>query len=149
MHRRPTQLDPQRAEHVVDEATGAGFEEQEVAGPGAHRVDQADLLRLGEELHHRRVERASLADPHPDQARRAQLLGPIDQAIDLGARHRSLTGQPDALDHRRLERPELGGREHFAQVDQLEPEAHVGLVGAEAVLGLLPGHAPPGPVGPR
>ena len=50
-------------------------------------------------------------------------------------------GTTDALDAGRLEGVELGGREHVGQLDQLHAEAHVGLVGAEAVHGVVPGHA--------
>ena len=46
----------------------------------------------------------------------------------------ALAGHADRLDRVGLERPELGGAEHLAEVDELEPEAQVGLVGAE------PGH---------
>ncbi len=49
-------------------------------------------------------------------------------------------GQPDPLHRVGLEGTELGGGEHLAEVDELEAEAHVGLVGAVAFLGLVPGH---------
>ena len=40
----------------------------------------------------------------------------------------------------RLEGAELGGREHLAQVAELQPEAHVGLVGAVDLHRVVPGH---------
>ena len=48
VHRRTAELHPQRAEHVVDQATSAGGDQQEVAGLGAHRVDGPELLGLGQ-----------------------------------------------------------------------------------------------------
>ena len=48
--------------------------------------------------------------------------------------------EPDALDARRLEHVGLGLGEDLGELDQLHAEADVGLVGAEALLRLLPGH---------
>ena len=141
VHRRTAELHPQRSEHVVDQATSARGDQQEVAGLGAHRVDGPELLGLGQELEHRAVEPAAVDHPHPHQTRGTELLGPVDELVDLGVRHPALTGQPDGLDQVGLEGAELGGAEDLAQVDELEAEAHVGLVGAVVLLGLVPRHA--------
>src|SRR5690606_15235519 len=48
---------------------------------------------------------------------------------------------PDALDHLAGEGLEAGGGEDLGELDQLHAEAHVGLVGAVALHGLVPAHA--------
>ena len=148
VHRRAAELDPQRAEHVVHQPPRPRGDEQQVAGLGAERVDDAELLGLREELEHLALERAALDHAHPHEPAGAELLGPVDQLVDLRPRHPTLARQPDALHRVGLEGAELGGREHLAQVDELEPEAHVGLVGAVALLRLVPRHrATPDPAG--
>ncbi len=71
---------------------------------------------------------------HPHQPGRAELLGPVDERVEPAPAEVGLAGPADALHRVGLEGPELGRREHVVQVDELEPEAEVGLVGAE------PGH---------
>ena len=70
------EADACRARGSTSAAVARG-EQQEVAGSRAGRVDQAELLRLGEELHDRRLERAALARPasRPARPRRAAWPG--------------------------------------------------------------------------
>ena len=125
---------------MVDESRRARDDQEQVARFATERVAQPELLALAQELRHRRVERAVLQHAHPHQARGAELLRAVDELVDLRPRHRALTREPHALHRRRLERAELGGGEHLAQVAELEPEAHVGLVGAVDLHRVVPRH---------
>ena len=55
-------------------------------------------------------------DPHPHEAGRAELLGPVDQLVEAArGRRRPRPGTRMPFTHVGLERPELGGREHLAR----------------------------------
>ena len=88
-----------------------------------------------EELGGRRAPTVALAEG-PDEALRPELLRSGDQPVESRARHLAAPGVEAAhraarLDHR-AEDLELGLGEQVVEVDQLEPEARVGAVGAEA-----------------
>ena len=136
---RAAQVQPQLPQHPVHHAPLPRHQQQEVARLGRHGADEAGLLLVGEELGNRRIERAALADAHPHEPRRPELLGPIGEAVKLGPARLPPAGHADALDARGLEGAELGSRQHVGHVDQLHAEADVGLVGAVALVGLLPG----------
>ena len=105
------------------------------------RVDDAELLGLGQELHDRRLERAAVAHAHPHETRRAERLGPVGQRVELRAADVALALDADALDRLRArERLELGRLEHVGELDELHPEPRVGLVGAVALHRLEPRH---------
>ena len=140
VHGRAPQVESQRPQHVVGHGQLAGHDEQQVAGVGGQGLDQRLLLLGAHELGDGGVEDAALLHPHPHQAGRPQLLGLVGEAVERGPAGGTLAGHPDALDRGGLEGAETGFGEHRLQVDQLHPEAQVGLVGAEAVLGLPPRH---------
>ncbi len=80
--------------------------------------------------------------PHPHEPGGAELLSALGQRVEAPAPHRALARHPDALHRLGLEGSELRRLEALAHVDELEAEARVGLVDAEAVHRLLPRHAP-------
>ena len=100
-------------------------------------------LGLGEELGGRRAPALALAEG-PDQALGAELLGARDQAVELGARQLAPAGvepadRAAADSITAAEDLELGLGQGLGEVDQLEAEAQVGPVGAEAVHRLVVG----------
>ena len=102
-------------------------------------------LCRGEELGGGRAPAVALAE-RPDQPFGAQLLGARDEAVELGARHLAAAGVEPAHRSRpppSTERKTLNSvsREDVAEVDQLQSEAQVGPVGAEAVHRLGVRHA--------
>src|SRR4029079_2682972 len=118
--------------------TASGHDEQEVTGLTPERVDQSELLLLGPELRGRRLERAAFPHDHPDETGGAELLGPVDERVASCTADAATVRHADALHGVGLEGAELGGREHLAEVFQLEPEAQVGLVAAVALHGVVP-----------
>ena len=141
-HGRAAEVEPQLTEHGVHAPPGAGNEQQQVAGLGAERVDDAELLGLREELRHRRVEATVVLHPHPHEPGGAELLGALGQRVEAPAPHRALPRHPDPLHRLGLEGAELGGGTNLVEVDELEPEAQVGLVGPETRVGFVPRDAP-------
>ena len=94
----------------------------------------------GQELGDGRLERPVGRDLQPDQALGAERLRPVGELVELVA---AVVGRrarhPDALDRGGPgEGLELGAGEHVGELDELEPEAEVGLVDAVAVHGLAP-----------
>ena len=129
------EVDAQLGEHRVRDLGLVGDDQQQVTLLGAEPLVELGQLRLAEELGGRRAPTVALAKG-PDQTLRAQLLGAGDQAVELGARHLAAAGvdpadRPAPLEDR-AEDLELGLAQGFAEVDELEAEARVGPVGAEA-----------------
>ena len=84
-----------------------------------------------------RLERAAVDARASTRGRRRRAAWPGRRACrPARATSPPSPGSADALHRVGLERAELGGREHLAEVDELEAEADVGLVGAVAL------HAP-------
>ncbi len=140
---RAAQLQAQQAEHATHQRPLVGDQKHHVAGGGAEGgCDRRGLLGR-EQLGDAAIQcRAGVAgdDPHPGQAFGPPALGGCDQGVDLGAAQRlGPAGQADALHARRLKHPHRGAGENLGQLDQLHAEAHVGLVGAEALHGVVPG----------
>ena len=141
VHRRAAELEPQRAEHVVDEPSvppRRPAPDRPASAPSASDNPSCSLslrnFATGDSS------APCSTHPHPHQPGGAELLGPVDELVDLGPRHRALAREPHALHRRRLEGAELGGGEHLAEVAELHPEAHVGLVGAVDLHRVVPGH---------
>ena len=94
-------------------------------------------LRLGEELRDRRAHLARLVGDHVGEPLRAPLLRELLERVELGARERlRRADEADRLGAR--EDAELRAARRLGRVLELEPEAQVGLVGAEAAVGLRP-----------
>src|SRR5213075_2847126 len=104
---RATEVEAQLTEYGVDAAPGAGDQQQQVAGFGAERVDDAQLLGLREELRHRRVEATVVLHPHPHEAGGTELLRALGQRVEAAAPDRALPRHPDALHGLGLEGAEL------------------------------------------
>src|SRR5918994_1059809 len=121
-------------------SSGCGMVNGWWAGIGRHGGAERRQLVLGQELGDRAVEPLR-RDPHPHEALGAPALRLVGQLVEPPAGELGPARHPDALDARRLERLEPGRGEHRRQLDQLHPEAGVGLVGAVALGRLLPGHA--------
>ena len=135
----------QRAEHAACRGVLVGDGEDEVARLGARRRHDAVALGRGEMARQRPVEvrpRLAVDDPEPGQARGARAPWPARSArrgasaATIRRRERS-----SALTSGRRERLDLGALEHGREVDQLHPEAQVGLVRAVAVERIGPRHA--------
>src|SRR5262249_61682338 len=109
---------------------------------GAERIDDPELLPLTEELPHRRLDAPVLLHPHPHEPGGTELLRALHERVEAPAPRLPLAGYADALDGFGLERTELRRRKHLAHVDELQTEADVWLVDAEAVHRLLPRHSP-------
>ena len=142
VHRRAAELDPQRAEHVVDEPARPGGHEQQVARLARRACRRCRAARPptgtsapGTRARRRRRTRIHTRPPAPSCLARSTSLSTC--ARDMPPSPGSRMPFTDVG----LEGAELGGGEHLAEVDELEAEAHVGLVGAVALLRLVPGHA--------
>jgi hypothetical protein len=140
VHGRPTQVVAQLAEHLAHRGPLVGDEQQEVARRGVEGRQQRHTLLVGEEPGDGRIERSVLGHLQPHQAPRAELLGPVREPVELVA---AVVGrparQPDALDRRRAgEGLEPRCREERRELDQLHPEAEIGLVDAVTIEGLVP-----------
>ena len=129
------ELDAQRTEHARGHRPRIRGEEQRLARRRRKRLE----LLLGEELGDRRADLPRLVADHVGKALRAELLRALLERRDLGAR----------VDARHAEEPhrvgaredaELGAARGLGGVLDLEREAHVGLVRAEAPVGLGEGH---------
>ena len=114
-----------------------GHEQHQVARPRAPSAPTiAGLLGLGQELGDRRVEHGgALARPASTPGPWPRALGLVGQLVELragcvGAR----PGTRMPFTHGAWKALNSGGGEHRGQLDQLHAEAHVGLVGAEALL---------------
>ena len=134
-----------RREHARDSQRLVGAEENcggRLLGPD--RLDQLG----GEELRDRRAHLALLVEHEVREPFAAPLLRQLLQRGELGARELLRHGQ--TLDARRLrEHLEVGVAGLRSEVVQLEAEAQVGLVGAEARHRLVPGQPPEGALGRR
>jgi len=143
------QLRAQAAEDVGDDRRPVGDDEEEVAllRPGQRRHRPGPLL--AHELHRRAVD-AVACQRQVDEAPGAEALRRLRQLVDLASARAGEAGRDDALHpptggKRLVEDPEAGGRapglvaEGRGEVDQLHPEAQVGLVGAEALERLVVG----------
>ncbi len=126
-----------------------GDDEDEVALGRGGPFDDRALRVVGQELGDRAFHLA-IGQRQVCQALRAEPAGTLGQLVDLAAGHAGHPGRNDGLDpsarrERRIEDAEPGrGRvvgidQGRTQVDQLHPEADVGLVGAEPFDGLLEG----------
>ena len=117
--------------------------EEQVAGLGAEcAATSAGQLVVGEELGHRRLERAVGRRPASTPGPwRPSCLASSVRASSFLRPDVALARHADALDRAgRREGVEPGRREHVGELDQLHAEAEVGLVGAEALHGLVPRH---------
>ena len=124
-------------------AAGSGDDQQHVAGRRAGALAErfcqieADVLQHGRAhlLIGQRFERAGIGDR--DEALRAERLRRLCERIDLLAAELGGAGHADALDGaaalgRAAEHGELGAGDEVREVDQLQPEAQIRLVAAEA-----------------
>ena len=106
-------------------------------------LGQAPALGLGEVLRHRPGERAVVLHEHVGQPRAPRCLRPLLPGVELLARLAGATGHDDRRPtYSLLEHPERGVGEVVGALDELEAEAQVGLVGAEAAHRLGVGHLP-------
>ena len=116
--------------------------EEEVAGARRRCARRSAAISASrEELRHRRLDGAAVLHPHPHEALGAERLGVVGEGVELLAadgRPAPATRRPliAAADANALN--SVRG-EHVGQLDQLHAEAEVGLVGAVAVHGLVPG----------
>ena len=152
VHRRAAQLQPQQAEHAAGTPPAVGHQVAHVSRLGAQAFQHAVDLGVGHELRHRRGHRQPAASraagavgqrlagthPHPHQALRAPALALLGEIVDSVATDAGAAGHPDAPHGRRLERVETGVGEQVGELDELETEPQVGLVGPEPVDGLVP-----------
>ena len=106
-------------------------EEDAVPGLGPDVGGQPVAFGVGQVLGHRAAQLAVLADQHVGQPAVPALLGPLLPAVQGAPRLRGPAGHHDRTDIRRLEDPKCGVFEELCALDELQPEAHVGLVGAE------------------
>ncbi len=136
------EVEPQLGEHGVGHLGIVGDDHQQVALRCIEARAELVELRVGEELRDRRAPAVGLAEG-PDEALGAELLGAADQPVELGARQLA-RARVDPLDDaaavdRAAEDLELGLAQGVGEVDELEPEAGVGAVGAEAADRLVVG----------
>ena len=139
-------------EHLARRAPLVGDDEHEVAGRRAGGRHEPGPLGVGEEL----VERRRQRQPAPSDVtlNQARPLAPSSLARSTRASSRlrpsdAPSGTRIAFTHGAAKARTCGAGEHRAQVDELHPEAQVGLVDAEAVHGLVPGHASRWPTASR
>ena len=128
----PADLQARGAEERAGRLGGAGGEEHAVARLGPDVCGEAGQLGLREVLGHRPGEGAVLLDEHVGEAAGAALPGPVLPGVELLARLARAAGHDDGPDVVGLEDAERGVGEVVGALDELEPEAQVGLVGAEA-----------------
>ena len=126
---------PQRAEHARGRRPGVGGEENGRRGLAA----EGGQLLLREELRDRRAHLALLVVDEVREPFRPPLLGQLLELREVAAAE-LLRHAQEAHRVRAAEDAELRAARHLGRVLDLEPEARVGLVGAEAAIGLLEGH---------
>ena len=126
----PGDLEAQLAEQLRRVFGGTGRDEQQVV-----RARARPLERLAPRRFANRLDRARrrLAGPHPDQAAEADLLGLIDQRVELTPRRSVAARHRKAADHTTFgddlfEHPELRIAEEVREVLDLEAEPQVRLV---------------------
>ena len=142
--RRPAQLEPQQAEHVADHRPLVGDDQQQVAGLRRRAAPSTPLTSTS--LRNLATGEETVA---PSSTRiHTRPLAPKRLACSVSSSscerlRPAPPGDAQALHARRPEGVEPGLGEQRGELHQLHPEAHVGLVAAEALLGLLPGHVGP------
>ena len=129
------ELQPQRAQHLVDRDHIVGDEQQQIARGGIEPLGYGTHFVLGQELGDRRAPAAVLHE-RPHQPLSSVLLGELGQRVELRARQFPRAGV-DATDHAAVlqcarKHLELRARDGFPDILELEPEARVGPVGAIA-----------------
>ena len=110
-----------------------GPAEKKMQSPGwrADMPGQAVALGVGQVLGHRTAQRAVLADQHIGQSAVPALFGPLLPAVQRATRLRRPAGHHHRTNIRRLEDAKCGVFEELCAFHQLQPEPHIGLVGAE------------------
>ena len=141
-----SELVAQLAEHLARDRLAVGDEEARIPFRGAHgRHQRRGRFRRGAELRQRAGTTGGTGLP-PREALGADALGHALELGDVLAREVVARGDGDAhhaaarLDGR-AEHLEVAGVGPCVRRVQLEPEAQVGLVDAEALHGLFPAHA--------
>ncbi len=130
------ELQPDLAERGGGDVGLVGHQQQQVADLAGELAGDPLALVVGEELRRRRAPGAVLLHERPYEAAGAEALGVLGQRVQLGARHlarpRVEPADRAAGAEHVLEDLELRRLQHVAEVGHLQPEAHVGLVGAVA-----------------
>ena len=138
--RRLAQLKAERAEDGAGGVAIGGLEEQKVARFSRHRLQHGREFGGGHELGHRTVDFATLLDLEPGQTLGSPVLRQIGELIDAVAGEVGAAGQAQTLHALGLEHAGFGLFEDLRELHELHVEAHVGLVGAVFLHGLLPRH---------